>query len=439
MSKLYDTCIIGLGPAGIGFISSLDDRSLKNSICFEKGNINSYCSCHTSSVCSHCEQCDIVSGLGGASRFSCGKISNFPAGSGLIQFWNSQEIELVNFMNSQVDVLTNELGLSKVDVSTENQKKAESLFGVDGLTYKYYDVYEFQKERYSSYLSKIVNKAQTTGLQLNYNTEVFEIKKDNYKGESVYSILTKQKSSISKHYAKTVVLATGNINDSSKLIKKLVNNNCKRSYELGVRITVPTKKISTILDTHGDLKIKYKNGRTYCVSKDGFIVAYSVSGALFLEGYVDNTVSSDLTNLAIIIKCDNQDALDAFKKNYTTLYNGIPIKQRYNDYINNKESDLDFSEKYIPVQQGNIRNIFSNEMNNKIIDFIEYVLISTVGLSREDIIIYAPELKETNYFDINSNFQIADNMFVIGAATGKFRGILQSMCSGIHCANSLRR
>lgn len=437
MSKLYDTCIIGLGPAGIGFISSLDDSILKNSICFEKGNDDSYCGCHISSTCFHCEQCKVVSGLGGASRFSCGKISNFPAGSGLLQFWSSKEVDLLNFMSSEIDALSEKLDLRKIDISAKNRKDAESLFGVNDITYKYYDVYEFRKEQYLSYLSDTVGRAQTIGLQLHYNAEVLEIKKDNH--ENIYSIIAKERGGISKYYANKVVLATGNINDSTKTIKNLTNKNCKSSYEIGVRITVPTEKIASTLDTHGDLKLKYKDGRTYCVSKNGFIVAYSVNDALFLEGYVDNISSSNLTNLAIIIKCSDQHIIDAFKRTYFTIYNGIPIKQRYADYLNNKESIMDFSEKYIPVQKGNIKNVFSEEINANIIDFIEHVLITTLGLNREDLIIYAPELKETHYFEINNSFQVEDNIFVIGSATGKFRGILQSMCSGIHCANSLRR
>ena len=90
-------------------------------------------------------------------------------------------------------------------------------------------------------------------------------------------------------------------------------------------------------------------------------------------------------------------------------------------------------------QQGNVKNIFANEINNNIIDFIESVLIKTVGLDRDDIIIYAPELKESIRFNINNDFQVDDKLYVIGAATGRFRGILQSMCSGIRCAMSLRR
>lgn len=439
MSKLYDICLIGLGPAGIGFLSSLDKKILKNSICFEKGGKDTPCVCHTNFECSNCGLCCIVSGLGGASRFSCGKISNFPAGSGLLPFWESQESNLINFMNSKIDILKGELNLCKVNVSEEKQIKANTLFSTNDITYKYYDVYEFKRDNYISYISKIVNKAQMNGLTIHYNTEVLKIEEGNYENERVYLITTKGENGISRHYVKKVVLATGNINNGDHLIQNFTNINPKTSYELGIRVTVPTYKLNNILDSHGDLKLKYKDGRTYCVSKNGFIIAYSVNNALFLEGYVDNSEPSNSTNFAIIIKCNDQNTLKAFKETYTKKYNGIPIKQRYNDYINNKISVLDFTEKYVPVQQGNIKDIFSDKINTNIIDFIESVLIHVIKLNRDDIIIYAPELKETNRLEINNNFQIVDNLFVIGAATGKFRGILQSICSGIHCADILGR
>lgn len=439
MSKLYDICLIGLGPAGIGFLSTLGEDVLKNSICFEKGDTNTTCTCYTNSECSKCDPCSIVSGVGGASRFSCGKISNFPAGSGLLPFWGSQEGCLKFYMDSQIEALKEELALCKIDVSFENQIQAKALFEKNGITYKYYDVYEFKKDRYISYLSKQVNRAQASGLQIDYNTEVLDVKKSVCQNESIYSITVKNVDRILNYCAKKVIVATGNINSNCKLIKNLANKVSKTSYELGIRITVPTEKIAKVLDCHGDLKLKYKDGRTYCVSKNGFIISYSVNGALFLEGYTDSTEASEFTNLAIIIQCNDLNALNIFKEKYTKVYNGIPIKQSYNDYINNKISDLNFDEKYIPVQQGNIKDIFADKINDDIIDFIEVVLVQTVRLDRKDIIIYAPELKEINRFDISNNFQIDDNLYVIGAATGNFRGILQSICSGKHCADSLRR
>ena len=439
MLNIYDICLIGLGPAGIGVLSSLKENNIKQSICFEKGDINASYICNTNSKCSKCYQCSVISGVGGASRFSCGKISNYPAGSGLLPFWNSQEDSLKAFLNSQIDVLKDRLDLCKVNVSAEDQAKAKLFFEKNGITYKYYDVYEFKKEKYISYLSTIINKAQECGLKIKYNSEVLSIKKSIYQNENIYVITIRDKNGISEYFARKVIIATGNINSNYRLIQSLTNIATQVSYELGIRITIPTEKIASVLDYHGDLKLKYKNGRTYCVSRDGFIISYSINGASFLEGYTDSTVFSKLTNMAIIVKCDDLDALNDFKAKYTTLYNGIPIKQAYNDYIDNRASNLSFTEKYIQVQQGNVKDLFTDSINDNIIDFVESVLIKTIGLERKDIIIYAPELKETIKYNIKNNFQVNDNVFVIGAATGCFRGILQSMCSGMLCAKFLRR
>ena len=342
-------------------------------------------------------------------------------------------------MNLNLEDLKKDLGLCKIDVSDEKRTSTETLFKASGITYKYYDVYEFKKEQYISYLTQIVDDAQAKGLYIKYNTNVEQIKKENLNNETVFSIITNGKDGISIYFAKKVVLATGNIDDSTKLIQDLINKEPKNFFEIGIRITVPTDKISSILDSHGDLKLKYKDGRTYCVSKNGFIIAYSVNDALFLEGYIDNTITSNLTNFAVIIKCDDQNMLKEFKENYIKKYRGIPIRQGYNDYINNKISIINSSEKYIPIQQGNVNDLFSDVINSRIIEFIEDVLIGSIGLNRDDIVVYAPELKETDCFEINTDFRVTNNVFVIGAATGKFRGILQSMCSGKHCADIVRR
>ena len=149
MSKVYDVCLIGLGPAGIGFLSSIDTTVMSNTICFEKGGIDSICNCHTSASCFHCEPCSIVSGLGGASSFSCGKISNYPAGSGMISFFDSKDT-MSTFMNTEIEALKSILGLEKIDISTSKQMQMKNHFLESGIKYKYYDVYEFRKEAYYS-------------------------------------------------------------------------------------------------------------------------------------------------------------------------------------------------------------------------------------------------------------------------------------------------
>ncbi len=83
MPDVFECGLIGMGPAGIGLAMSLRGTStIKNMICFERGsfNIDVNCSALSEKECCCSNSCGVISGVGGASTLSSGKISNFPAG-----------------------------------------------------------------------------------------------------------------------------------------------------------------------------------------------------------------------------------------------------------------------------------------------------------------------------------------------------------------------
>lgn len=435
MSNIYDVCIIGLGPAGIGALSSLGEETLQNSICFEKGLNISGCKMHESSACVRCTPCNVVYGMGGASRFSSGKISGFPAGSGLETFFGSKE-NLKSFMDSQVEALNEILQLQKIDVSEEMITSMSSYFKQFEIDYKYYDVYEFKKNVYFQYIDSQVKRAQDAGLKIYFEANVIKIEKSAYEG--VYYIFVNKGNTTKKYKVRRIIIATGNLNFNLIPCSEYTFDN-PTTYELGVRVIVPTDKIIKFLDCHGDLKLKYKAGRTYCVSKNGHVISYSTDNMSFLEGYTDADDLTDNTNLAIIFKSNDISTYEEFINKYENVFHGVPVKQNFNDYLNNKISRFNLDEKYTFTQAGNIRDMFNENTNSDIIDFIDNVLIKALGLSNEDIVLVSPELKLLNNITLNNDFQVAPNIYVVGSATGKFRGILQSLCSGIYCGNIIGR
>ena len=91
MPEIFELGIIGMGPAGIGMAMSLRGTSkIKHTVCFERGgnisNIN--CPALSQNECCYSNTCSVISGVGGASVLSSGKISDFPAGSGLAKFFD---------------------------------------------------------------------------------------------------------------------------------------------------------------------------------------------------------------------------------------------------------------------------------------------------------------------------------------------------------------
>ena len=60
-------------------------------------------------------------------------------------------------------------------------------------------------------------------------------------------------------------------------------------------------------------------------------------------------------------------------------------------------------------------------------------------MPKDVVVVVAPELKILRNLQFGENFELDRNFFVIGAATGEFRGILQSFCSGVRCGQLLGR
>jgi uncharacterized FAD-dependent dehydrogenase len=124
--------------------------------------------------------------------------------------------------------------------------------------------------------------------------------------------------------------------------------------------------------------------------------------------------------------------LDKYRKNFE----GKPIKQKYSDYMDNRMSSNIILTTVTNAVNGNIQDLFSVSINDAIKEFVEHVFIHTMGMDASKMTLIAPELKIIRNVELLHNFEAASNLYVIGAATGKFRGILQSFCSGVRCGDN---
>lgn len=438
MSDVFEFGIIGMGPAGIGLAMSLHGTSeIKNTICFERGSYiaDLNCTALTRNKCCYSKTCSIITGIGGASTLSSGKISDFPAGSGLVEFFDSEQ-QLKDLLNEIVPFLAKSIALKKTEIDTEVKKRAKLFYREKNIDYKYYDVYEFDGRNYRNFIYKTVQKLRTEGLQLYDNAEVIGIDRD--PDTLCFRIKVKMLDGENLFFVRNLVLATGALDIQDRLLDQIVGlvNNC---FEIGVRIEAPSNSFGNVLSTHGDLKLKFGAGRTYCVTSNGKIIAYQTGKLHFLEGCIDTSTLTGYTNLAVLIKYNDDKAVFNFINKYRKRFNGIPIKQRFVDYTKGQISIGNIRTTLNSAVSGDINSLFPIDINNALKDFIKEVLVSAMGISEDVITLVAPELKILRNLQINRNFELDDKLFIIGAATGKFRGILQSLCSGIRCGQFLTR
>lgn len=438
MSEIFDLGIIGMGPAGIGIAMSLRGTSkIKNTVCFERGgyvpNIN--CPALLQNECCYSNICSVISGVGGASILSSGKISDYPAGSGLVNFFDSEQ-QLRGLLSEIVSFLTDEIALKKIEIDAETTEHTKLFYGQRNIDYKYYDVYEFDGRNYRGFIQETVQALRNEGLRLFDNAEVIDINRD--PGTLCFCIKVKTPDGEKLFFVRNLVLATGALDIQDRLVEKMVESatNC---FEIGVRVEAPSNVFGNTLSTHGDLKLKFGAGRTYCVTANGKIISYRTGGVHFLEGCMEPSSSTDYTNLAVLIKCDDDKAICDFISQYRERFNGLPVKQRFVDYIKGQISSETIYTTLTSAVWGDINSLFPSDINNAIKEFIKDVLVEAMAIPEDAITLVAPELKILRNLQIAENFELDSNLFIVGAATGKFRGILQSFCSGVRCGQLLVR
>ena len=438
MPDVFECGLIGMGPAGIGLAMSLRGTpTIKNMICFERGSytIDVNCPALSGKECCCSNSCCVISGVGGASTLSGGKISNFPAGSGLTEFFDSEK-QLIELLDGVIKLLSDKIQLKKVEIDTTEKISAKAFYEKRNIDYKYYDVYKFDGDSYRSFIQKTVQELRNEGLWLLDNAEVLDVHRDPH--TSYFRINVRTPDGEKQFFVQKLVVATGALDIRDKLIEKMVGlvSNC---FEIGVRIETPSSAFGNLLSTHGDLKLKRGAGRTYCVTAGGKVVAYQTDGVRFLEGCMESFVSTGYTNLAVLIRCDDEGSVSDFIKRYRKDFNGHPIKQKFLDYVNGQISDEEIDTTLALAACGDINSLFSTGVNNAIKEFINDVLVEAMGISGDSITLIAPELKILRNLQVDKNFEIDRNLFAIGAVTGKFRGILQSFCSGMRCGQLLSR
>ena len=87
----------------------------------------------------------------------------------------------------------------------------------------------------------------------------------------------------------------------------------------------------------------------------------------------------------------------------------------------------------------NINKLLPQDINLTLKNFISTVVIDAMHIPTDKITLVAPELKIIRNINLQKDFSLEPHVYVIGAATGKFRGILQSFCSGFRCGQLLLR
>ena len=442
-----DVCIVGLGPAGIGTALTLANSNLEyHVICLDSGAsvTDRTCSILQNDNCNKEKPCQMISGFGGCSLLSAGKISVFPAGSKLVTLLGSKDLA-ERKISEAFRLFNYYLHLHQPNITTTDIKKAKELFEKLGFGYKYYDSYLFNKEEIQKAYQKISLQLTSAGMELLMNTKLIRV--DYEKNEFRLTIRKDNQNVII--FTKYLILGVGRLGQNflKSLNRKLNLGGRNNHLEIGVRLEFPTEIYPDIDKYHKDLKLFYNNIRTYCICKEGKLAPYYLNDMFILDGYSNPANKTNFTNLGIMLRLDHYDqnnqTINEIKKRILKISNGKPVRQMLIDYLNlkikNKTPSTLSGNSISFWVDGDVSKCFPEPFSTRIMEGVHKFISTTLSdVSWEKVSVFAPAIEYSWLkFPIKSDFSILPKMYLVGDCAGQFRGILQSFCSGIICAESI--
>ncbi len=409
MKNTFDVIIVGGGPAGLFAAYYLAEHSSLNVLLIEKGKAPLKRKCPIKDVgCVKCNPCNILCGIGGAGLFSDGKL-NFIHKLGktdLTQFLTATKAkELIN----ETEQIFNRFGMdgkvypTDMDKAREIRKEARKQ-GIELLLIKQKHL---GSDNLPYHIARMAEYIADNNVVFHHSEEVTELIVEN---ERIAGVVTSK----ATYRAPNVILAPGRVGAewTAKAVQEHGIDVSQRGIEVGVRVEVHNEitqdLCSTIYDPTFFVRTsKYDDQtRTFCTNLGGYVALENYQDFVCVNGHAYMDKKSENTNFAFLSKVvlndpveDNQAYGESIGKLATLIGGGKPILQRYGDLKRGRRSTWRrVKNSYIEptltsVTCGDIAMALPERILTNLIDGLEQLNHVIPGVSNDETLLYAPEIK----------------------------------------------
>lgn len=467
-SNHFDVTIVGAGPAGLFLAREILLNSPNKKVALiDSGRsiVKRHCPLVEKGNCTQCNTCHAVQGVGGAGMFSDGKLSLFPAGSGLVKIMGSEyTVKSINeyVINAFLEGVYQHNATSSKASDSKTSCIAQ-LANDNQMNFKCYDVYHVGTEGIQEYCVKLEEQLIGLGVTLMTQTNFLDIEKFENIFVSALKDIRGQTLRISSNY---VVMATGK---SSGLLLRNIFQKLNVGFdfnaiELGVRVETSRSAIKKLSGSHLDAKLKIETlddveVRTFCLCDGGYLVSCFYDAYLennkkicTISGYSFNEKKSDNSNFSILVRKKFPPNIDPISMqlgiiqtvNKASGYGGTVV-QRYGDFISKRSTSLEAlraNSIQSTLPDGtptNLRWLLPEYVCSAAEEFLEKLSCICPEIVSDDTLLHAP-VWELSWDRITVGPNLTTTVpgfYVVGDAIGWARGIVQGATTGVIVARDI--
>jgi uncharacterized protein len=455
-SDYYDVIIVGGGPAGLFSAYYLCEHSDARILLIEKGKgpLKRKCPISKTQNCIKCKPCNILSGIGGAGLFSDGKLNYIPklGKTDLTQFMPKDAAE---DLIDETEKIFNKFNMDGPVFPTDmeearNIRKSAKKHGIDLLIIKQKHL---GSDNLPGHIAFMRDYIKEKGVIIHTSEEVKDIRVvDN----RIAGVVTNRK----EYKAGNVILAPGRIgaNWVGDLAARFNLGVQQRGIEVGVRVEVHNDIMKDLCRVIYDPTFfiqtsKYDDQtRTFCTNMGGFVTQENYADFVCVNGHAYLNQKSENTNFAFLSKViltepvtDNQSYGESIGSLATLIGGGKPILQRFGDLKRGRRSTWHRVNKgYIEptlndVVCGDIAMALPERILTNIIEGLEKLNYVVPGVSNDETLLYAPEIKFfARQVDTSGNLETTiSGLYVAGDGPGVAGNIVSAAATGLIPAKSI--
>ncbi|VVB85802.1 Ferredoxin--NADP reductase [uncultured archaeon] len=455
MKAEYDVIIVGAGPAGMFAADELAGR-LDTLIIDQGRDIDKReCKMKRRGICTHCDPCDIMCGVGGAGTYSDGTLNLRPdVGGDLAEQTGDSEYawELVDHVD-KVFVrygAPDQMYIPKGE-EVELLKRRAAAVGA-----RFIEI--TQRHIGSDNAPKVIGNFEKDlkdrGVEFLLGTKVDDlIIEDN----TCVGVLLKDGREIRSRFT---IIAPGRVGATwiDEVVKK---HNIGAKYapiDVGVRVEVPAIVMDPITKINRDPKFHIQTKtyddfvRTFCTNEHGFVVKEEYEGFIATNGHSMRNMESENTNFAFLVRVELTEPIEntvrygrSIAKLATTIGGGKPVLQRMGDLRRGRRSTQVRLVKNTvintlkDVTPGDISMALPHRIVTDIREGLEVLNEIIPGVASDSTLLYAPEVKFYSMqvlVDRNMESSVK-NLFAAGDGAGLSRDIVNASATGVIAARGI--